>query len=77
MSKCRSLASSTAATRANTKAKPEIWNEMDKFQRRKAGKTRRRDQARRSRQDRQLDTIKSLGDTAKTCKTCHDNYRKD
>ena len=61
----------------NTKAKAEIWKEMDKFQ--AAAKdlqdqTVKLDAAAKS---GNLDAIKAaFGDTGKACKACHDNYRE-
>jgi cytochrome c556 len=61
----------------NTKAKPEIWKEMDKFQ--AAGKDMQEqviklDAAAKS---GNLEAIKTaFGDTGKACKACHDNYRE-
>ena len=61
----------------NTKAKPEIWKEMDKFQ--AGGKDMQEavvklDAAAKS---GNLDAIKAaFGDAGKTCKACHDNYRE-
>ena len=61
----------------NTKAKPEIWKETDKFQ--AAAKEMQEqvvklDAAARS---GSLDAIKAaVGDTGKACKACHDNYRE-
>ena len=62
----------------NTKAKPEIWKESDKFQ---AGAKELQEQAVKldaAAKSGNLDAIKvAFGDTAKTCKACHDNYRKE
>lgn len=61
----------------NTKAKPEIWKEMDKFQ--AAAKDMQEqvvalDAAAKS---GNLDAIKAtFGETAKACKACHDNFHK-
>lgn len=64
--------------KGDTKAEPKMWAEMDKF----------RDQANKNQDDLlklnkaaktgNLDAIKTaIGAVAKSCKTCHDNYRKD
>ena len=61
----------------NTKAKPEIWKETDKFQaaaRDMQEQVVKLDDAAKS---GNLDTIKAVfGDTGKACKACHDNYRE-
>ena len=61
----------------NTKAKPEIWKESDKFQ---AAAKDLQEQAVKldaAAKSGNLDAIKvAFGDTAKTCKACHDNYRE-
>jgi cytochrome c556 len=61
----------------NTKAKPEIWKEADKFQaaaKDMQAQVVKLDAAARS---GNLDAIKAaFGDTGKACKACHDNYRE-
>jgi len=61
----------------NTKAKPEIWKEMDKFQ---AAAKDLQEQAVKldaAAKTGNLDTLKvAFGDTGKACKACHDNYRE-
>lgn len=61
----------------NTKAKPDIWQEMDKF---RAGATKMQEEAGKLNtiaKSGNLDQIKAaFGETAKTCKACHDNYRQ-
>jgi len=61
----------------NTKAKPEIWKESDKFQ---AGAKELQEQAVKldaAAKSGNLDAIKvAFGDTAKTCKACHDYFRE-
>lgn len=62
----------------NTKAKPEVWSEMDKF---RAGSTKMQDEAAK------LDAAAKTGDmgqikaafgaTAQSCKACHDSYRRE
>jgi cytochrome c556 len=66
--------------KGETRAKPEIWKERAKF-----------DEAAKNMQEATaklaaataggnitLDQLKAaFGDTGKTCKACHDNYRKD
>ena len=64
--------------KGDTKAKPEIWTEMDKF----------REKASKSQEDvvklnaaaktGNLDAIKAAaGAVGQSCKSCHDAYRKD
>ena len=61
----------------NTKAKPEIWKESDKFQ---AAAKDLQEQAVKldaAAKSGNLDAIKvAFGDTAKACKACHDNFRE-
>ncbi len=61
----------------NTKAKPEIWKESDKFQ---AAAKDFQDQAAKldaAAKSGNLDAVKAaFGDTGKTCKACHDNFRE-
>jgi cytochrome c556 len=62
----------------DTKAKPEIWSEPEKF---KAGATRMQDEVVKlnaAAKTGNLDQIKiAVGDVGKSCKACHDNYRKE
>lgn len=64
--------------KGDTRAKPEIWREMDKV---RAGATKMQDEsakllaAARSGNPDQLKA--AFGATAQTCKACHDAYRKD
>ncbi len=64
--------------KGETKAKPEIWTEMDKF---KAGATKMQEEMAKlntAAKSGNLDAIKAAaGETGKACKGCHDNYRKD
>ena len=59
-----------------SKAKPEIWKEMDKFQ---AGAKDLQEQAAKldaAAKSGNLDAVKAaFGDTGKTCKACHDNFK--
>jgi cytochrome c556 len=61
----------------NTKAKPEIWKEGDKFQ---ASAKDFQDQAAKldtAAKSGNLDAVKAaFGDTGKACKACHDNFRE-
>ncbi|MEX8492557.1 cytochrome c [Sphaerotilus sp.] len=64
--------------KGETRAKPEIWSEADKF---KASATKMQDEivklnaAAKTGDLAQLKT--AFGATAQTCKACHDNYRKE
>ena len=64
--------------KGNTKAKPEIWTEMDKF-REKAGKS-QEDVVKLNAAAKtgNLDAIKAAaGAVGQSCKSCHDAYRKE
>ena len=64
--------------KGDTNAKPEIWKEIDKFQaaaRNMQEQAVKLDAAARS---GSLDAIKAtFGDTAKSCKACHDKYQNE
>ena len=64
--------------KGDTRAKPEIWTEMDKV---KAGATKMQDAIaalNTAAKTGNLDQIKvAFGDAGKTCKACHDDYRKE
>lgn len=64
--------------RGETKAEPKIWSEQDKFKttaQQMQDNMARLDAAARS---GNLDSIKmAVGDTGKSCKSCHDSYRKE
>ncbi len=64
--------------KGDTKAEPKIWTEMDKFN---AGATKMQDEMVKlnvAAKGGNLDAIKAaVGETGKTCKACHDNYRKE
>jgi cytochrome c556 len=61
----------------NTKAKPEIWSQMDKF---RAGATRMQEEVAKlnvAAKGGNFDQIKAaFGEAAKTCKACHDDFRQ-
>jgi cytochrome c556 len=65
-------------TGGETRAKPEIWAEMDKF---KAAQTKMQDEVAKlnvAAKTGNPDQIKAaFGDAGKSCKACHDNYRKE
>ena len=64
--------------KGDTKAKPEIWTENDKF---KAAASKMQDEMVKlnvAAKSGNLDNIKvAVGDTGKACKACHDTYRKE
>ncbi len=64
--------------KGDTKAKPEIWAEKDKFL---AGATKMQDELAKlnvAAKGGSLDAIKAAaGDVGKSCKSCHDDYRKE
>lgn len=64
--------------KGDTRAKPEIWTEMDKF---RAGGTKLQEESVKlaaAAKGGNADALKAaFGEAAKTCKACHDSYRKD
>jgi len=64
--------------KGDTKAKPEIWAEMDKF---KAAATKMQDEMVKlnvAAKGGNIDQIKAqAGEVGKACKACHDTYRKE
>ena len=62
----------------DTRAKAEVWSEADKF---KAGAQQMSEAVAKlnaAAKAGNLDQIKAaFGDTGKTCKACHDNFRKE
>jgi cytochrome c556 len=78
MSKLPFAAFIDGSDKGNTKAKPEIWAEKDKFL---AGATKMQDEMVKlnaAAKTGNLDQIKSaVGEVGKACKGCHDNYRKE
>ena len=64
--------------KGDTKAEPKIWTEMDKFN---AGATKMQEEMAKlnvAAKGGNLDAIKAaVGETGKSCKACHDNYRKE
>lgn len=64
--------------KGDTRAKPEIWSEMDKFN--AGAKKMQEDTAKLAAAAKggNLDAIKAaFGEAGKSCKGCHDNYRKE
>jgi cytochrome c556 len=64
--------------KGDTKAKPEIWAEMDKF---RAGASKMQEEMTKlnvAAKAGNLDAIKAAaGEVGKACKGCHDTYRKE
>lgn len=64
--------------KGDTRAKPEIWAQMDKF---KGGAAKMQEEMAKlnvAAKSGNLDAIKvAVGDTGKSCKGCHDDYRKE
>jgi cytochrome c556 len=64
--------------KGDTRAKPEIWTEMDKFN---AGAKKMQEETAKlatAAKGGNLDAIKAaFGEAGKTCKGCHDSYRKE
>jgi cytochrome c556 len=78
MSKLPYVAFVPGSDKGDTKAKPKIWTEMDKFN--AAAKTMQDAMAKLdvAAKGGNIDEIKAaVGETGKTCKACHDNYRKE
>jgi cytochrome c556 len=63
---------------SNTKAKPEVWSEADKF---KAAANKMQEEAAKLQtvaKGGNVDQIKAqFGATAQSCKACHDHFRKE
>lgn len=78
MSKLPYVAFIEGTDKGETKAKPEIWTEMDKF---KAAAGKMQEEMGKfnvAAKSGNIDTIKAAaGDTGKACKACHDSYRKE
>ena len=78
MSKLPYVAFIEGTDKGDTKAKPEIWSEMDKF---KAAASKMQDEMAKfnvAAKGGNIDAIKAaVGDTGKSCKGCHDTYRKE
>lgn len=64
--------------KGDTKAEPKIWTEMDKF---RAAASKMQDEMVKfnvAAKTGNIDTIKAaVGETGRSCKACHDSYRKE
>ena len=78
MSKLPFVAFLPGTDKGETRAEPKIWTETDKFN---AAATKMQEEMAKlnvAAKSDDLDKIKAaVGDTGKSCKTCHDNYRKE
>jgi cytochrome c556 len=78
MSKLPYTAFVPGTDKGETKAKPEIWTEGDKF---RAAATKMQDEMAKlnaAAKTGNLDTIKAaFGPVGQSCKACHDEYRKE
>lgn len=64
--------------KGETKAEPKIWAEMDKFRAAASKMQEEMGKLNVAAKGGNLDAIKAaVGDTGKSCKACHDNYRKE
>jgi cytochrome c556 len=64
--------------KGETRAEPKIWTEMDKFKAAAAKMQEEMAKLNVAAKSGNLDAIKvAVGDTGKSCKACHDNYRKE
>jgi len=78
MSKLPYVAFIEGTDKGDTKAEPKIWTEMDKF---KAAASKMQEEMAKLNvvaKGGNLDAIKAqVGETGKSCKACHDVYRKE
>jgi cytochrome c556 len=64
--------------KGETKAEPKIWTEMDKFNAAASKMQEEMAKLNVAAKGGNLDAIKAaVGETGKSCKACHDNYRKE
>ena len=62
----------------NTRAKPEIWSEKDKFQAAVAKSQDDQNKLVAAVKSGNLDQVKAaVGAVGQSCKACHDSYRRD
>ena len=78
MSKLPYVAFIEGTDKGDTKAEPKIWSEMDKFKAAAAKMQEEMAKLNVAAKGGNLDAIKAaVGETGKSCKACHDNYRKE
>ncbi len=64
--------------KGETRAKPEIWSEQDKFKAAAAKLQEETAKLNAAAKSGNADAVKTaFGEVGKACKACHDNYRKD
>jgi cytochrome c556 len=64
--------------KGETRAKPEIWTETDKFKAAAAKLQEETAKLNAAAKSGNLDAVKAaFGETGKACKACHDTYRKE
>jgi cytochrome c556 len=78
MSKLPFVAFIPGTDTGETKAEPKIWTEQDKFKASAEQMQENMAKLQAAAKSGNLDAIKTaVGDTGKSCKGCHDNYRKE
>jgi cytochrome c556 len=78
MSKLPYVAFVEDSDKGETKAEPKIWAEMDKFKAAAAKMQEEMAKLNVAAKGGNIDTIKAaVGETGKSCKACHDVYRKE
>ena len=78
MSKLPFVAFLPGTDKGETRAEPKIWTEQDKFKTASEQMQENMVKLQAAARSGNLDTIKAaVGDTGKSCKSCHDNYRKE
>ena len=78
MSKLPFAAFGPGTDKGDTRAKPEVWTDMDKF---RGGAGKLQEEAAKLAAAAKVGTPDALkaafGEAAKTCKACHDDFRKE
>lgn len=78
MSKLPFVAFVEGSDKGETRAEPKIWTEMDKFKAAAAKMQEEMAKLNVAAKSGNLDAIKAaVGETGKSCKACHDQYRKE
>jgi cytochrome c556 len=78
MSKLPFVAFVEGTDKGETRAEPKIWTEMDKFKAAAAKMQEEMAKLNVAAKSGNLDAIKAaVGETGKSCKACHDQYRKE
>ena len=64
--------------KGDTKAEPKLWTEMDKFRASAAKMQEEMTKLNAAAKTGNIDTLKAaVGETGRSCKSCHDSYRKE